>query len=192
MTFTVTIKNQGFGNAGSFYVYYFIDGAQKDYDYLSSLSASGISSQTFTWSAQTGTHTVKAVADYNGSVPESDETNNQKEVTFSGTQPIDLIIQDITWYPADPSTGQTVTFTVIIKNRGFGNAGSFWVYYFIDGAQEDYDYLSSLSASDISSWTFNWSAQTGTHTVKAVADYDGWVPESNETNNDKAITIVVP
>jgi subtilase family serine protease len=191
VTFTVTVRNQGGGGASASHVYYFVDGAQKDYDYTSSIAAGAASTQTFTWSAEPGSHVIKAIADYNSAVPESSETNNQKEVTFSMGFP-DLIVDSITWSPANPNTGQTVTFTVTVRNQGGGGASASHVYYFVDGAQKDYDYTSSIAAGAASTQTFTWSAEPGSHVIKAIADYNSAVPESSETNNQKEVTLIIP
>ena len=83
VTFTVTIKNQGSGDALSSYVYYYIDGSKVGYDSVSSIPAGGSTTETFTWKATAGSHSVKAVADADYKVAESDESNNEKTVSLS-------------------------------------------------------------------------------------------------------------
>jgi subtilase family serine protease len=61
---------------------------------------------------------------YYAQITESDESNNEKTKAFQVTkQAPDLIIQDITWDPSSPKTGDTVTFTVSYKNQGTLSAG---------------------------------------------------------------------
>ena len=192
VTFTVSIKNQGVGAATSCYVYYFIDGLQKGYGSVSSILSGSTATTTFTLTAQPGSHTIKAVADYNNAVPESNETNNEKEVTLSGVLLSDLIVQDITWVPSSPSAGEAVTFTVTLKNQGTGNAVSSTIRYYIDGLYLTYDSVSSIPAGSTATETFTWSAQPGSHAIKAVADYNNAVPESNETNNEKEVALTIP
>ena len=187
VTFTVTIKNQGSGGALSSYVYYYIDGTKVTSDSVSSIPAGGTTTESFSWTATSGSHAVKAVADADNRVSESNEGNNEKTVTFTGT-PSDLIISGITWSPTNPAVGSSVTFTVTIKNQGSGGALSSYVYYYIDGSKVDSDSVSSIPAGDTTTETFSWKAKAGSHSVKAVADAGNTVSESNEGNNDKTVT----
>lgn len=187
VTFTVTMKNQGGTQAGSSYVYYFIDGVQYTYDSVYSINPGASTPETFTWKMQEGVHTIVAVADYRGQIAESNESNNEKTISLSPTLS-DLIVQSITWAPEHPSIGDTVTFTVTIKNQGNGDAASSKVYYFVDESQQGYDSVYSLNAGETTTETFTWTAEEGAHTIRAVSDYTNVVPESDESNNEKTIT----
>lgn len=100
----------------------------------------------------------------------------------------DLIISDIAWSPTNPPVGDSVTFTVTIKNQGSGDALSSYVYYYIDGSKVDSDSVSSIQAGDTTTETFSWTAKAGSHPVKADADATNKVSESNEDNNDATET----
>ena len=193
VTFTVTVKNQGGYTAVASQVYGYVDGSQKGSNTISSISAGGTATVTFTWNAELGEHVIKAVADYNDDVSETDETNNEKEITFSGTSvpKPDLIIQDITWLPRNPSAGETVTFTVTVKNQGSASASPFWVYYYIDGSRENPGRFFIIPAGGTMSETLTWEAKPGTHTIKAIANQYNQLPESDITNNDREVTFVV-
>ncbi len=194
ITYTVTIKNQGSGSAGTSTVKYYIDGSYVTSDSVTSLSAGSTSTQTFTWTAnKCGNVLVKAVADANNAVSESNEGNNERTetVSISCNKP-DLIIQDISWNPANPEQGDTVTFTVTIKNQGAGSAGTSTVKYYIDGSYVTSDSVTSLSAGSTSTQTFTWTAnKCGNVQVKAIADAPNAVSESNEGNNEKTKTVSV-
>jgi len=105
---------------------------------------------------------------------------------------LDLVIHDIAWSPTNPSAGETVTFTVTIKNQGSGDAGPSTVEYYVDGFYEGYDSVSSIPAGSTAAKDFTWSAEPGDHSIRAVASYNGSVPESDETNNEKEITLAIP
>ena len=106
ITFIVTVKNQGKGDAGASYVYYYINDSYVDCDYVPSLPADSTSiqpfalaadkrvstllddptftQQSFTWTAnKCGNIQVKAVADATNVVIESNEGNNQKIETVN-------------------------------------------------------------------------------------------------------------
>ena len=183
VTFTVKTKNQGSGNAGGFYVCYYVDGSYYDRDYVSSLSAGSTTTTSFSWTADCGNHAIKAVADCYSDVAESNEGNNARTEYINIPCKPDLIIQDISWSPSNPKQGDTVTINVKTKNQGSGNAGGFDVCYYVDGSYYDRDYISSLSAGSTTTTSFSWTADCGSHAIKAVADCYDAVAESDEENN---------
>ena len=192
VTFTATIKNQGSGSSSSSRVYFYLDGSTSHFTYknFGGLSADATTTVSFTWNAQAGSHTFKAVVDKDNTLTESDETNNEKTITFSATSLSDLVVQDITWTPTNPSIGETVTFTATIKNQGSGSSSSSRVYFYLDGSTSHFTYknFGGLSADATTTVSFTWNAQAGSHTFKAVVDKDNTLTESDETNNEKTIT----
>jgi hypothetical protein len=194
VTFTVTVTNQGKASAGQFYVYYYVDGSYKNSKSVYPIAAGATTMVSFTWSAETGTHTIKAVADYTDLVAESNESNNALEIAFSGTVIPDLIIQDIVWSPTNPSAGQKVDFTVTIKNEGSGACAGSYTNFYVDGSYQGQLYrLGSLYPSQTGTAIFAWtSAKAGTHIVRFVADYNNEVVEGDESNNAKEVTLVIP
>lgn len=187
VTFTITIKNQGSDTAASSRVAYYIDDALLNSAFVNQIAPGGTATKNFTWTAQAGSHTVRAVADSNNTVAESDETNNAKTYAFSTLAP-DLVIESITWLPENPSKGDSVSFNVKVKNQGNGQANSSRVYFYIDGASRGYQETGRLDAGAATTRTFTWPAQAGSHEIKAIADKDGWVAESDESNNEKTVT----
>jgi archaellum component FlaF (FlaF/FlaG flagellin family) len=193
VTFAVVVTNQGKADAKSFYVYYYVDGSYKDSDSVYLIDAGATTTVSFTWSAETGTHTVKAIADYTDLVAESNESNNALEITFSGTVIPDLIIQDITWSPTNPSSGQAVTFTVTVKNQGTGACGATNTHCCINGITYTGSYdTGSLYPGQVATAVFTWHLSAGTKIVLAQADYYGDCAESDESNNAKEVTLIIP
>ena len=191
VTFTVTLKNQGTGRAGYSHVAYYIDGTYQTSVYINQINPGATVTKTFTWTTQSGSHTVKAVADFYKKVAEGDETNNEKTVSFSTTYP-DLVVQNITLSPASPSIGDTLTFTVSVKNQGGTRANPSHVCFYIDGSLRGSKEVQGIDAGATMTNTFTWTAKTGSHTIKAVADSDSEVAESNETNNERTVTFSGP
>ncbi|HEY81678.1 MAG TPA: hypothetical protein G4O01_00090 [Dehalococcoidia bacterium] len=187
LTFTVSVKNQGSGWADSSYVVCYIDDT-----YLASASVNATdpgdtANLTFSWIAQAGAHTFRAIADAYSKVIESDETNNELAVSFSTLAP-DLIVEAITWSPQGPSIGDEVTFTVKVKNQGSGRAMPSRVHFYIDGTLIGYQDIQQVEAGATATASFTWTARAETHTIKAVADSGGVVGEEDETNNVTTIT----
>jgi hypothetical protein len=196
VSFTIAITNLGKDTAASSYVAYYIDGAFQDSISVYQIASGATREASFQWKAELGTHTIKAVADFNNSVAESNETNNEKEITFSETLDIDLIITDITWTPANPSQTEDTDFNVTVLNQGKGKAGSFYVSLYLDGSSRAGRSIDSLlageSAAIIIKWDRSGSAPSkGIHYIKFVADSSNEVLESDETNNSKTLTLTV-
>jgi len=118
-------------------------------------------------------------------------------VTFSGTILADLVVQDITWTPPNPSIGDTVTFTVTIKNQGSGSASKSHVYYYRDGSSSEFasDSVSGLDAGATTTETFKWyigrTVEGGEHTIRSVIDPDNKVIEIDENNNKKEVSLTI-
>ncbi len=189
VTFSVPVRNQGTGRAGISRVYFYVDGSPQGYQQISSIEGNSVSIQEFTWKAEAGTHTIKAIADEGEQVVESNEDNNEQSVIFSSVSFADLVIKEITWLPASPALGDTVSFTVTIKNQGTGRAGLSRVEYYIDGTAVSSATVAEIDAGATEKKSFNWTAVVGEHKVRAVADSASKVMESSEDNNEKTATI---
>jgi subtilase family serine protease len=51
--------------------------------------------------------------------------------------------------------------------------------------------IGSIPAGGSTTATSKWTAQSGSHSVKAVADVLLWVSESDETNNEKTMSFQI-
>ena len=180
--------NQGDDGASSSYVAYEIDGASQGNHYVKDLEAGATETTTFTWFTQPGSHTVKVITDIENQILESDEDNNGRVFILPAP---DLIIEQLTWSPAQPSQDDTVTFSITIKNQGLGRASAPGVYYDIDETSADYLGVKDLEAGDTATATFTWSAQAGPHTIKAVVDELNQLLENDEANNEQTATFEV-
>jgi CARDB len=113
----------------------------------------------------------------------------------------DLVIESITAVPANPLINQPVTFNVVIKNQGQGNATGFWVDLFIDtalptdcsGAGQVYQHIDSLAAGASQTLMLNYTGfgTGGTHAVNGIIDTNCEVSESNDSNNTRSINVTV-
>lgn len=195
VTFTITLTNRGKNKALSSYIAYYIDGVFKNSISVNTIDTGATGKATFTWKAELGTHKIKAIADFNNSVDESDETNNEKEIVFSNTVAADLVILDITWTPPNPTIDDLITYTVTVKNQGTGTAEEFYVYFDIDGGgySSVYHIGGNLYPGQTTTAIFKYDFNNrGTHIIKVIADYHpSSITESDETNNSKTVTIFV-
>ena len=191
VTLNVTIRNQGVGLAGASHVAYYTDNTCLTEVYVNQIEPGTTATTTCTWAAQAGSHVIRAVVDPNNTIAESSETNNEKSVTLSVSAP-DLVIRDITWSPVSPSTGETVNFIVTIENRGNNGASRSYVAYYIDGSSRGNNDVPEMDAGAIVIKTFTWTAQAGSHAIKTYVDMENQIPEGNESNNEKTVSVPAP
>ena len=119
---------------------------------------------------------------------------DQCYITVKGPKMPDLVITDITWSPSEPEEGDTMTFTVYIKNQGEASSGSCTVKCYVDGGEIGSDRIGSLSPGQSTTVSFTWTTpkgSAGSHTVKAIVDVANEVSESNENNNERSETLTV-
>ncbi len=109
--------------------------------------------------------------------------------TNSSSRP-DLIVQSISWSPANPSSGNAVTFSAIIKNQGGASvpAGTIsTLSFYVDGTlvSSNASYSSSIASGATVTLTgaATWTASSGSHTIQAIVDGGNVISESDETNN---------
>lgn len=189
VTFTVTIKNQGTGNAPASRLAYYVSGTYQGVVSIPALTAGAVTTQTFTLTTEYDSITITVTVDYDNVIAESNEANNTLTKNIPLVKP-DLIISSITWVPTNPAVGDNVVFTVTVKNQGGGKASNYNLGYYLDDVLLGSDSIFSTNAGASVNMTFEWQAQNGRHVFKAVADYTRHLTESNENNNDASVTIV--
>jgi PGF-pre-PGF domain-containing protein/uncharacterized repeat protein (TIGR01451 family) len=201
VTFTATVKNIGDGPTGGEYkqLRWFIDGSYYSYSYTyNTIGVNGTFNYTLGWTATPGNHTIRAYADYSGSVSELNESNNDRTESLAHIAGPDLVVTNITWSPANYSPGDTVTFTATVKNIGETATGAHnqYVNFYIDGSYVSQGYAGyiDIAVGGTVAVTGTWTGQGGSHTVKAMADGPGYLSELNESNNYKetAMPYVMP
>ena len=187
VTITVTVKNQGTVSAGTSYVTCYVDSAILETKSVSALDVGVMATATFTWQATQGTHTIRAIADASEILAETDETNNADTYTLTTLAP-DLTIQSITWSPSNPSGGDSIVFSIVIKNQGNIQSRYTSVNLFIDANDRGAQDVADINPGASLTKTYAWTALTGQHTLKAVVDVTNNNKESDETNNELTIT----
>ncbi|MBN1161218.1 MAG: hypothetical protein JXA17_04665 [Dehalococcoidales bacterium] len=186
VTFTVTIKNQGSGSAAASRAASYIDNRFISYLTVPALDADAETTATFSWSATSGTHSVRMFVDFDRVLNESNSDNNDTKVSVTVAPP-DLIVQNISWSPEEVTIDETVTFTIEIKNQGDGRALDFHVAYFMDDVVLSSKLISRLDAGASVNATCEWQVLNGRHTFKAIVNYNNYIIESDTTNNENTI-----
>ena len=187
VSITVTVKNQGDASAGSNYVTCYVDNNILQTQSIGVINAGLMATVTFTWQATQGTHIIRAIADSSDIISETDETNNANTYSLTTLAP-DLIIQSITWSPTNPSVGDSLIFSIVIKNQGNIKSRYTNVNLYIDGNSRGIQDVAEINPGASLTKNYNWTALSGQHALRAVADETNNNKESNETNNDLIVT----
>lgn len=152
------------------------------WDFGDGMSASGTT--TYHQFSSAGNYTVTlTVRDDDGA---SGTTTRQVSIQAPATA--DLVVQNLTYTPANPATGQSITFSFTVRNQGTAAAGQFRVL--LSGATSSTStYVSNLAAGGSRSLSLSLPLTASSETFTVRADDQGQVAESNEGNNAQSVTI---
>jgi len=132
-----------------------------------------------------GTYYIKAKADSNNEIDESDEPNNE----CTNPASVKIVIHDIATISQTPSpttvtAGETVTVQVVVENQGT-EPETFTVTLFYDSSQTGTTQtVTDLQPSTSKTLTFTWDTTgipPGTYYISAVASI---VPGETDTNDN--------
>jgi len=159
----------------------------------------GDGSADVTQSSPTIQHTYNNAGDYFATLMVKDNagasSSNIASVEIKAEAAPDLIVSALTASNNQARQGDKVTFTATIKNQGQASAVASKTEFLLDGTTVlgliDTPALAPGASATVS---VNWltaSAKKGQHTIKTTADKTNVVPESNEANNTKTITVSI-
>jgi subtilase family serine protease len=200
---TVTVKNQGLGASGSFFVDIYKNPSTPPVPWIygdvwcnatNGLAAGEIytCTQTVSYSA-VGIYNMYALVDSEQTIAESNENNNvsgPKSITVVNMP--DLVVQSITTDPSSPNAGEPVSVTVTVKNQGNVSSGSFFVDIYKNASTPPVPWVYgdawcnpgglAAGATYTCTLTVSYSAE-GTYNMYAQVDSENTIVESNENNN---------
>ncbi|WP_288660731.1 hypothetical protein [uncultured Methanobrevibacter sp.] len=196
VTYTVTVTNGGNADAKAVVVR---DVLGKDLKFVSATGNYTFdeATNTITWivdvdAGKTETFNVVATVINYGNVTNSLVVGNK---TFSKNVTVPEITPDKTVDNENPNFGDTVTYTVTVKNEGDGNAADVVI---VDTLGKGLEYISSTGNYDNKTNTITWkvnlaSGETKTFTV--VAKIVGYTDVTNKVtvgNKTAAVTVYIP
>ncbi|MDI1462528.1 discoidin domain-containing protein [Catellatospora sp. KI3] len=123
ITATATVKNNGTATAGATNVNFYLGTVKVGTANVASLAAGAQSNVSVSIGTQNaGTYALTAKVDESNAVVEQSETNNSytnpTNLVVAPVQTSDLVAAAVAFSPSNPSAGNTVTFSVSIKNQG--------------------------------------------------------------------------
>ena len=203
-TFSATVRNRGDGRSGSTTLNYYRSTNQNitrsdtrvGTDSVSSLSASGSSSESIRLTAPSSADTYYYGACVDSVSGERNTDNNCSSgvrVTVEEEEEgePDLVVESPSVSDSTLTTGQTFTFSATVRNRGDGRSGSTTLNYYRSTNQNitrsdtrvGTDSVSSLSASGSSSESIRLTAPSSADTYYYGACVDSVSGERNTDNN---------
>ena len=159
---------------------------------------------TFTLPLRDGNYLL-FVADADGELPETDETNNVLAVPVDiDFTPPDLVVESFAVTSGTVARGETIAVEWTVRNRGDGPTGGSWgdrlvlsfdEFYDEDDVQVGYGFQYGTTAPDEtysdSDEVFLSSSAVGAYLL-LVVDAGEDLPETDETNNTFAIPVDLP
>ncbi|NIP37382.1 MAG: hypothetical protein GWN12_21295, partial [Thermoplasmata archaeon] len=102
----------------------------------------------------------------------------------------DLTVTSVSIDATSYSAGDVVTVNATLKNQGTTDVNrSFPVLFMVNGTIIRTVDVTNLSGSASLNVSMNWTVRPGTHVIRVLVDPMGVVPESNEANNAKDLTV---
>jgi hypothetical protein len=175
---------------------------------VNSLAAGASDSATTTLTVPSATHLgnyfVCAMADNNDSLTESDETNNAlcTAATIQITRP-DLVMTNVSPNAATVNAGATLSVTDTVANQGAVSSGNFRIAYHLStdviyGNSDDVaisttrgvpgPFAAGATNTATTNLTIPGTTPSGAYYLCAMANDNGSVAESDETNNTRCLS----
>jgi chitodextrinase len=205
ITASATVRNSGTAGAGATNVNFYLGTTKVGTASVGALAAGAsttVSANIGTQSA--GTYPLTAKVDESNSVIELNEGNNSytnpSSLVVAPVQSSDLVPASAAWTPGNPSAGNTVNFTVIVKNQGTiaTATGSHAVTIsLLDANNSTVKTLSgSFSGSLAPGATTNvgmgsWTAANGRYTVRTTVAVDANELPIKQGNNESVTPLFV-
>ena len=205
VTLSATVRNAGTAASPASSVNFYLGTAKVGTANVGALAAGASSTVTANIGARdAGTYVLSAKADEANTVVETNDANNSytspTNLVVSPVSSSDLIASAVTWSPGNPAAGNTVTFSVTLKNQGTaataGGAHNVTVTL-LNGSSTVKTFTGTYTgalAAGASSPAINvgtWTAVNGkytVHTVVAVDTNELPVKQANNTS-DKAFFV---
>jgi PKD repeat protein len=170
------------------------DGSVKSYTFTF-----GDGSASVTQTTPTIQHTYNNPGDYFATLTVKDNSgansSNTASVEIKAEAAPDLVVSNLTASNNQAPQGSKVTLTATIKNVGTASAGASSTQFLLDGKTVlGLVNTQALNVGQSTQVSVNWytaNVKKGQHTITATADKTNVVPESNEANNTKTITVSI-
>ncbi len=129
VTLSATVRNGGTAGSAASNVNFYLGTTKVGTANVGALAAGASSTVSANIGARdAGTYALSAKVDESNTIFETNESNNSytnpTSLTVTPVSSSDLVASVVSWSPGNPAAGNTVTFSVTIKNQGSAASGS--------------------------------------------------------------------
>jgi hypothetical protein len=196
ITLKATVANSGAVKASNVKVKFYFYGAEVYSKNIASISKKSKSVITYQYTLPlnlSGAAVFKVVVDPDKTIAESNENNNSAEInTTVNRAKIDLTIDSVKTGVAKPKVGQKVNIQVKVKNTGDTKASNIKLNIYLSDNVGNPNFtinIPSINKNSVSAKSFSWTVPNNipgvNYPIRAVADPDNTISETNEINNEK-------
>jgi len=189
VAFTVSFKTFG-GAVANLKITGGIDGAQIFERTYVSIAADKLRTDSFTWTATAGNHTVWFELDPAQTAGDSNYSNNKIEKAFVIQQTVPAGKPNLTisasYSPASVVNGASIAFSATVTNNGNADSAPCKLGFFVFGGPQKVFDIPALTPGQNKNFTHNWIAeclQPCNTYVHFMADSTKIVDESDENDN---------
>ncbi len=182
VTFFAELENSGTETARAFAVAFYIDGEKVSTKPVQGIPGGGSAIISSAHVLSGGQHIIRAEADVDDVVIESNETDNSMFITIESEMP-ELSIELAGMLNGSFVDGEEVTFEAKLVNSGGATQSPFFVDMYIDGKKEGTQAVFGLGNRSVLALSYSWQARAGAHDVGFVVDPSNAVAEACEWNN---------
>ena len=191
-----TIKNNGADKAKNVKTSFFFNGVNAFNKTIATISKNSKNAVTYNYQIPQnlkGTVIFQVKVDPENKIAESNENNNEAQINVNvNPAQIDLTIDSLKTSPVKPKTGQKVNIQVKIKNTGNTKATNVKLNIYLGDNTGNPNFtvnIPSINKNAVAAKSFSWTIpnniQGKDYPIRAVADSENTITETNEINNEK-------
>jgi subtilase family serine protease len=147
---------------------------------------------SFNLTLSAGLRKISVVVDPADELPESDETNNRRDITKPEIPLPDIAITNLRTYPStNLSPGMSIQLIATLHNFGGATERGFVLHFSVaDFSQQVW--INGMGANEDRELEVTWwNISPGQHRLVATVDPQNVVPETNKANNQATLTVDV-
>ncbi|MFH1149585.1 MAG: CARDB domain-containing protein [Actinomycetota bacterium] len=191
---TARVTNLSNATGLTFYVVFYMDGVAFASREVAGLAEGEETTVTVDFLPASGIHTLSARVDADlGRVVEENEENNEASLTLPEITVLFPDIEILTLSASPVSgpvpVGSPLSLQALIRNVGAGSVlTGFNLSFYLDGAFVGSRRIETLASGATALVTLACPAIAGSHTLRVVADEEGFLPETVEDNNQASVS----
>jgi hypothetical protein len=190
VTLKATVRNSGELPAANFIVRFFANDRQIGEQPITRLNGNSQAEVTLPWRVLGGNYQIRAVVDADNTVAESNEGNNEASLPINLPAP-DFAVTSLNISPnQNLKDGTRVQVQATVTNQGSGTVFPVTVALLVDEGKFGEQVISEgLGANQNKTLSFNLTLSSGLRKISVVVDPANELPESDENNNRRDLTL---